>query len=98
MPIRSFLRVPLTDHLRKKLEASGAFNEEAMLEVVKQKTLTGWASKVAVVAVATVLEAFDSKGFGKWVDLKPETWKRKKVKQILTETGQLRNSITWDIK
>jgi phage gpG-like protein len=94
MPVRSFLRMPLIEHLNKRLESSGAFEKSTLNAVVQSGTLKPWMNKVGVVAVGVVREAFATSGFGKW---KTSNMSRKKVKQTLTETGQLRKSITWDV-
>lgn len=98
LPMRSFLRIPIAERLDKELESSNAFDQDVLKKVIDQKSLTAWTEKVAITAQKIVLEAFDTQGFGKWQALKPETMSRKKVKQILTETQQLRNSIEWDVK
>lgn len=91
LPIRSFLRMPLSTELSKALEKSGAFTREALAKVVEEKSLTPYVEKIAVVAVGVVLEAFDSGGYGKWT---PSDMTHKKVHQTLVESQQLRNSIT----
>lgn len=98
IPKRSFLREPLADHLNDRLESSGAIDKDSLKEVIKAGSLLAWAQKVAIVAEAIVQEAFASGGFGKWKSLKSKTLSRKKVKQILVETTQLRNSITSEVK
>lgn len=98
VPMRSFLRMPLTEHLEKGLQKSGAFTEGAVNDVIKQGSMKPWVEKMAIEAVGIVLEAFDTEGFGKWTPLNPKTLDHKKVKQTLVETQQLRNSITYDVK
>jgi len=98
MPQRSFLRIPISENLNKYLEASGAFNKALLAQVMKEKSFVPWMKKVAAVAEKIVLEAFDSSGFGKWPQLKPQTMAKKTNQQILVETGQLRNSITSEVK
>lgn len=98
LPVRSFLRVPISENLQKELAKSGAFKPDSLKEVIKQKSLKPWVEKMAVMAEGIVADAFDSGGFGKWPALKPETMARKKVKQLLVETQQLRNSITSEVK
>jgi len=95
LPIRSFLRVPLTEHIKENLENAGAFEEDAVKDVIRNKSLIPWLEKVAVVAMAVVMKAFDTSGYGKW---QPSDMTRKKTKQTLIETGQLRDSITWEVK
>lgn len=98
LPMRSFLRMPITTKFPKALENAHAFTEDAAKEVLKEGSFRVWIEKASILAVATVLEAFDSNGFGTWQKLEDETLARKKVKQILTETGQLRDSISYEIK
>lgn len=97
LPMRSFLRIPLSYHLSKVLEQSGAFTDDALKHVVAGKTLVPWLEKVGIEAVGIVLDAFDTAGGGSWAPLNPDTMKRKRVKQILVETQQLRNSITYEV-
>jgi len=95
LPQRSFLRVPISEHLAKKLEETGLTDKETLKEVIKSGTLVPWLKKVAIAAEGIVLEAFDSGGFGKW---KPSDMTHKKNHQTLVETQQLRNSITSEVK
>lgn len=95
MPVRSFLRVPITENLEKKMESAGAFNEDSLKLIVQQGSLLLWMKKVATLAEAIVIEAFHTGGFGKWP---PSNMKYKKVHLTLIETGQLRDSITSEAK
>ncbi len=95
MPVRSFLRVPIIEHLQQYLDQSGAFNQDALEKVIAEKSIKNWMSKIALVAEKVVLEGFQTGGFGKW---KPSLMAHKKVKMTLVETQQLRNSITSDVK
>ncbi len=95
MPVRSFLRMPLTMQLSKNLEKSGAFDEDVIKQVMKDGSTIPWAQKVAVIAENTVQDAFDTGGFGQW---KPSNMTHKKNHQTLVETAQLRESIISEIK
>lgn len=95
MPMRSFLRVPLSDHLSNYLEESGAFDKAALTEVVKLGSFTPWMRKVATTAEAVVLDGFQTGGFGRW---RPSIMTFKKLKMTLIETQQLRDSITSEVK
>ncbi len=95
MPVRSFLRVPLSENLGKYLEQSNAFDRDAMAQVIKTGTILPWLTKVAVIAENVVQDGFNTGGFGKW---QPSNMSRKKVHMTLVETQQLRNSITSRIK
>lgn len=96
IPQRSFLRIPITENLNKKLEQSGAFDKAALAQVIKTKSILPWMSKVGVLAEGIILEAFASNGYGKWPG-----WSvgyKNKTGQILVDTQQLRSSITYEIK
>lgn len=94
IPMRSFLRMPLSQHLYDKLNASGFFKKE-IEEIIKENGLKGFADKIAIVAENTVKEAFATGGFGEW---EPSNMKYKKVQMTLVETQQLRNSIISEVK
>lgn len=94
LPQRSFLRVPISENLPKKLESANAFDEDALKEVIKQGTFKNWVEKVAILAVGIVQEAFDTGGGGRWPI---PNMNRKKTKQVLVESGQLRDSITYEV-
>lgn len=95
LPVRSFLRVPITENMQEYLERAGAFKKEALQKVIQEGTLVPYVKKIAAVAETIVADAFDTGGFGKW---KPSDMKNKKTKQTLVETQQLRNSITSEVK
>jgi phage gpG-like protein len=97
MPQRSFLRVPIAEHLQSKMEGSGAFDKDVLAEVVKQGTVVPWVKKIATLAVSIVHEAFDTQGFGKWPGWKNPTYTNDHGR-VLEDTGQLRDSITSDVK
>lgn len=94
LPVRSFLRMPLQTQLQAELERSGAFKKDALKRVVKDGSILQWMRNIAFTAEAVVLKAFDTGGFGNW---KPSNMARKKTKQTLVETQQLRNSITSEV-
>lgn len=91
MPIRSFLRMPLSTKLFEAMEDSGAFDEETLKQIVDTASLKGFLGQVGIIAEGVVQEAFDTGGFGQW---KESNMSRKKNHQTLVETGQLRDSIS----
>lgn len=97
MPQRSFLRVPLTDNLNKRIESSGLLDADVMKEVIKVGSVIPWLKKIMGIAEGIVAEAFASNGFGKWA-----AWKTKgytsKTGNVLVDTEQLRDSITSEVK
>lgn len=95
VPMRSFLRMPISKKLQKYLDDSKFFGSDSIKLIVTEKNLLSWVKKIAVLAEAIVSDAFDTGGFGEW---KPSNMKNKKNQQTLVETQQLRNSITSEVK
>lgn len=95
LPVRSFLRVPLTQQFEKYLEKSGAFNKDVLRKVIKDGSILEWMKKIAIVGETIVSDAFATGGFGAW---KPSNMLFKQNQQTLVETQQLRNSITSEVK
>jgi phage gpG-like protein len=96
VPQRSFLRMPIRERLSEHLEQSGAFNADVLKEVVKTMSILPWMQKIGKVGEATVLDAFNTGGFGKWKSHAPGY--SNNTGQLLIDTRQLRNSITSDVK
>ena len=94
-PVRSFLRLPITMLLDKRLQESDAFNKDVLKRVMQGGSIAPWLRLVAIEAEAIVAGAFDSGGYGTWV---PSDMRYKKNHQTLVETQQLRNSITSEVK
>jgi len=65
--------------------------------MVKEGDIRPTLERIGIVGVATVLDAFDTEGFGTWAPLADRTLASKKVKQILTETQSLRDSISYEV-
>ena len=93
-PARSFLRMPLTTKLQKKLEDSGAFEKEALKNIIDEKSFENFMIKAGKVGEVIVRDAFSTGGFGKW---KQSNMKYKKNRQTLVETQQLRDSISSEV-
>ena len=93
-PVRSFLRVPIADHFFTKMKSAGAYKPEVIAEVLKTASFRPWLEKAGAVALGVVQDAFNSGGYGKW---KPSDMRRKRNKQTLVESQQLRNSITYEV-
>lgn len=96
MPQRSWLRMPLQMRWFQNLIAEGVLDEQSLNDVIQNKSFYNWYEKLSIVALATVLEAFNTGGFGEWAPVK--NMQRKKVQQILVETQQLRDSVTYDVR
>lgn len=106
IPQRSFLRVPLIDHLEDELAKSGAFTRSSLQEIASARSLIPWVKKLAIIGEGIVSDAFNTGGFGKWPPWAPSTSKGKarafskgkiNTLQLLVETQQLRNSITSEV-
>lgn len=97
IPQRSFLRVPLTDRLGKDMEKAGALSEAEFKEVLKTGSVVPWLKKIAIMAEGIVRQAFDTGGFGKWPKWKDPNYTNN-ANQLLVDTGQLRDSITSEVK
>lgn len=97
LPQRSFLRVPLADRLNKEMELSGALSEATTKDVIKEGSVVPYLKKIAVMAEGIVAGAFDSGGYGKWPAWKNSNY-HNNANQLLVDTGQLRNSITSEVK
>lgn len=95
LPVRSFLRLPISTMLGKELESSGALDKSSVDAVIKAGSVVPWLTKIGIVAEGIVSDAFDSGGFGTWV---PSDMRYKTNHQTLVETHQLRDSITSDVQ
>lgn len=94
VPLRSFLRMPIETELDKQIQVSGLFNKKSIAEVIATGTFEPLVKKIGIVGERTVLLAFDSGGFGRWL---PSNMQDKKVHLTLVESQQLRNSITSEV-
>lgn len=96
LPQRSFLRIPLSDHLEKEMERTGELDKDVLANVVKQGSVLPWLEKIAILGEGIVAGAFESGGYGKWAP-----WKKgysNNTGDVLVDTQQLRNSITSEVK
>lgn len=96
IPQRSFLRVPLADHLEKEMEESGALSDEESKQVIKQGSVIPWLKKIAVLAEGVVRKGFDTGGFGKWAP--HSKGYQNNTGMVLVDTTQLRDSIVSEVK
>lgn len=95
LPMRSFLRMPLTTKLFGDMKASGMFKKKVVESLVEEKGgVIKYLKAVAVIAEGVVQKAFDTGGFGEWP---ASNMKNKKNKQTLVESTQLRRSITSEV-
>lgn len=93
LPQRSFIRVPLSTKLNNKIEHSQIYQELLIDKSIKEKSLVPLMEAVAVMGEAIVKESFLEQGPG-WDATKKHTG----TGMILDDTGQLKNSITSEVK
>ncbi len=110
MPQRSFLAFPL--EMKKKNLFS--LIEKMFAKMMKAGDLVAFAtnpkvifSRIGEACLNIINEAFDTKGFGVWKPLAPNTIRRKIAKttgrpspedlKILIDTGSLRGAITYEV-
>ena len=55
------------------------------------------ARQIGGIALHYTLMSFETKGFGRWAELRAKTIKAKNSSAILIETGELRRSLTFDV-
>lgn len=93
-PQRSFLRMP--QELKKA-------PLKAYINLQLEKVLAGdpvavGLGKIGIYATNLSVDAFDTEGFGKWPALSAMTILNKGSSKILTDTGILKNSITYEVR
>lgn len=94
LKMRSWLRMPLSTHLREKIESNPKLMKATFAQAARDGTLFQLLKLVGTLGEATCKEAFTNDGWGTWPKLDPHYAASKTVKNILVETTQLRESIT----
>lgn len=94
MPVRSFLRMPIENHLAPAVEKADVLNKKQIANIIKTKSLTGVMTHLGIVAETVVQDAFDTGGFGEWI---PSDFSRKQNHETLVETAQLRRAVTSEV-
>lgn len=95
LPVRSFLRMPISEKMQTALEKAGLYEANVLKQAMSEKSIDPILVKIGIVAESIVQEAFDTRGFGQW---KESNMDHKKNHQTLVETTQLRKSITSALK
>lgn len=107
IPTRSFLRMPLLGHEGKKellnvvkTQISNEFKAKELSPSVANKILDKTIRLLAETAYLQILNAFESGGFGNWAPISEFTEKKRynADNPPLTNTGDLRKSISYEIK
>lgn len=94
LPIRSFLRMPISLRLDKEMQSANLYDEDTIRKIIEENSLEFLLGKIGVAAEAVVSDAFSTGGFGHW---KKSNMAYKKVHSTLVETQQLRDSITSEV-
>lgn len=97
IPARSFIYMPLSLFLGKKLEDKQSTSKEEFEKAIKTGKAENFAKKVGIVAEEVIQEAFETSGFGNWEPNRPSTIKRKGSDKPLIDTGELRRSISSEV-
>lgn len=101
IPARSFLAMPiLNKDFRKKIKNNVGGDIDAFEYLIEQGDtglLDVVANAVALGAVETIDEAFETNGFGNWAPNSPLTIAMKGSEMPLVDTGRLRGSITFEV-
>lgn len=108
IPARSFLRMPLLGKEGKR-ELNKAVNEQLSTDrefnkavgEVDSTLLTDVANVLGLAALKRVQEAFETSGFGQWKAVSEFTMQNRKGaadNPPLNDTGDLRESITFEVK
>lgn len=107
IPTRSFLRVPLMSPEGKKelkrvveYQLKGELKATDFSKDTANKILDDTVHLLAETAYLRVLQAFETGGFGKWAPISEFTAQRRynAGNPPLTDTGDLRRSISYEIK
>ena len=91
---RSFLRMPLREHLMEKLEKSKTFKKENVEKAIATGNGDKLTKQLGALGEQVVFEAFETSGWGKWKPNAPFTVAMKGSDKPLIDTGELRKSIT----
>lgn len=91
LPRRSFLRVPFAVK-RKELDAE--IKRQFKLVLEGQDSMKAL-NLIGIKAQGISQEAFTTRGYGNWPDIKESTKAAKGSSQVLIDQGILRSSITW---
>lgn len=104
IPARSFLRDSLlTPEGKKALRVWDIDEKEAFIEYLNKDTVSAdvLATRIGAKAVERVIEGFNTGGFGQWAPITEYTREHRQGSASnppLDSTGDLKNSITFEVK
>ena len=90
LPRRSWLEVPLQDHIGEYFAKLGP---KVIAKIVTEQSISAY-QDLSIVCEQIIQKGFETGGYGKWKPLKPATIAAKGSEQILIDTGQLRRAVT----
>ncbi len=93
LPRRSWLEVPLQDHLNEVFKNMGA---EVLMDMLVNQPKKAF-QNLGFACEQIILKGFETGGFGKWKALKASTITRKGSDRILVDTAQLKKSVTSEV-
>lgn len=94
IPMRSFLRMPITTKFDKAVKKKKGLDEATLIKVVQTKSLLPFVQKLGVVGEEVVALAFASGGFGQWEAHAPGYTNN--TGDLLVDSTDLRDSIASD--
>ena len=95
LPERSFLRAPF---ILKKSEINRAIEKACEAVGAGRMDANTALNLIGVTATNISVKACDTAGYGTWPDIKEATKKAKGSSAILIDKGQLRGTITWEVR
>lgn len=90
LPRRSWLQVPLEDHLAEYLNKVG---KDAIELIIKTQNIKAY-QELGIVCEQIIQKGFETGGYGKWKALSRRTIEAKGSSAILIDTGQLRKAVS----
>jgi len=95
IPKRSFLRVPF---LEKAKDINGFIEKQYKRILEEGASVDDSLGLIGVFAQNISKEAFTTKGYGKWPDIKQSTKNAKGSSAPLIDTGSLRRAVTYEVR
>lgn len=95
IPQRSFLRMPFYKH-QKQVDRMVEIGYKSLVEGTSN--VNGALNLIGGKATAIVRDAFPTKGYGEWQDNSEKTIAAKGSSTPLTDTGNLKQSIHWEVR
>jgi hypothetical protein len=93
IPERSFIRMPLWSKLGDLITMQGT----NWLYIMRTRGVKRMLAHLGAMAEDLIQEAFSTRGFGQWPELKRETIRRKGSSAILIESAQMRKAVAYRV-